>query len=169
MDPATRRRSPLTMGSVNEEAASAPPVFLPIDLHTEWDLLVRAPHNLLLMGTSSATDEMLGALKPHLRVPLHEYTPPAGGSVPQPSEGTLVLSEVAKLDATQQTTLLQWLDQMSECLDVQVVSTTSEPLFPLVQTGAFHPDLYYKLNVVLMDLLSVGEGSRTALRGDAGR
>jgi len=61
------------------------------------------------------------------------------------------------------------LDQMSECLDVQVVSTTSEPLFPLVQTGAFHPDLYYKLNVVLMDLLSVGEGSRTALRGDAGR
>ena len=55
--------------------------------------------------------------------------------------------------------LLQWLDQINERLHVQVVSTTSEPLFPLVQTGAFLADLYYKLNVVLMDLNGVGQRS----------
>ena len=76
----------------------------------------------------------------------------------------MVLSEVARLDATQQTTLLQWLDQISERLDVQVVSTTSEPLFPLSSDRRFHPDLLHKLNVVLMDLLSAGERSEPRFR-----
>ena len=56
---------------------------LPADLHTEWDLIVRAPHNLLVVAPPSATSEMLVALKPHLRAPLHEYMP-TDGSVPQP-------------------------------------------------------------------------------------
>ena len=53
MEPATRWRSPLTMGSVKEQATRERPIFLPADLHTEWDLVVRAPHNLLLVGTPS--------------------------------------------------------------------------------------------------------------------
>jgi transcriptional regulator of aromatic amino acid metabolism len=130
------------------------PRFLPTDLHTEWDLVVRGPHNLLLVAAPSATSEMLVALKSYLRAPLHEYTP-NGGPVPQPPEGTLVLFEVARLNKTQQTQLLHWLDQINERLQVQVVSTSSEPLFPLVQSGAFLADLYYKLNVVLIDLIDV--------------
>jgi hypothetical protein len=159
MEPATSWRSPVTMGSEKEQATHERPTFLHPDLHTEWDLAVQAPHNLLLVGTPSTTTELLGALKPHLRAPLHEHTSPTGGSVPQPPDGTLVLLEVARLDAAQQTELLQWLDRTSERLDVQVVSTTSEPLFPLVQAGTFHEDLYYKLNVVLMDLNGAGQRS----------
>jgi transcriptional regulator of acetoin/glycerol metabolism len=60
------------------------------------------------------------------------------------------------LDAKQQIHLLHWLDLINERLQVQVVSTTSEPLFPLVQTGAFLADLYYKLNIVLIDLMGAG-------------
>ena len=151
MDAATRWSPPQTTSSVTEKAGHDRPTFLPADLHTEWDLIVRAPHNLLVLANSSATNEMLAALKPHLRVPLHEYTP-TGGAVPEPAEGTLVLFDVARLNTKEQTQLLQWLDQINERLQVQVVSTTSEPLFPLVQAGAFLADLYYKLNVVLIDL-----------------
>jgi sigma-54-interacting transcriptional regulator len=156
---ASRWHPPLTVASVKDEAASQPPVFLPIDLHTEWNLVVRGHHHLMLVGTPSVTNDLLVAMKPHLRDPLHEYTPSAGGSVPQPSDGTLVLSEVARLDAKQQRQLLQWLDQVNEDMRVQVVSTTAEPLFSLVQAGAFLVDLYYKLNVVLLNLTRPGERS----------
>lgn len=138
-------------------AARQRPNFLPLALHTEWDLVIQAHHNLLLVGALSATDEMLAAMKRHLREPLLEYRPMPGALVPEPPEGTLILVEVARLDAKQQTQLLQWLDQSDERLRVQVVSTSSEPLFPLVQTGAFLANLYYKLNIVLINLRGARE------------
>jgi DNA-binding NtrC family response regulator len=52
--------------------------------------------------------------------------------------------------------MLQWLDQVNEELQVQVVSTTAEAIFVLVQAGGFLADLYYKLNVVLLDLTGAG-------------
>ena len=77
--------------------------------------------------------------------------------MPQPREGTLLLLEVARLDRSQQTQLLQWLDQFDECGQMQVVSTTSQPIFSLVETGAFLATLYYRLNVIRIDLIPSGE------------
>ena len=82
--------------------------------------------------------------------------------LPQPSEGTLILLEVARLDANQQTELLRWLDQFDQRSHVQVISTTSKPLFSLVEKGAFLGDLYYKLNVVRIDLIGLGSAGRPA-------
>jgi transcriptional regulator of acetoin/glycerol metabolism len=45
---------------------------------------------------------------------------------------------------------------------VQVISTTSRPLFSLVERGAFLRELYYKLNVVRIDLIGVGSTDRPA-------
>jgi transcriptional regulator of acetoin/glycerol metabolism len=89
---------------------------------------------------------MLVALEPHLREPLCQFKPRPDVPVPQPTEGTLVLLEVARLDKNQQEQLFRWLGALEG--RVQVVSTTSEPLFSLVETGAFLTDLYYRLNVV---------------------
>ena len=133
------------------------PTYLPSDLRADWDLVISAHHNLLLVGTSSATNEMLVAMKPHLRTPIHQYALKSGGLLPQPVEGTLILSEVARLELKQQTQLLRWLDQFHTRSHVQVVSTTCEPLFKLVETGAFLPHLYYRLNVVLIELTASGE------------
>ena len=77
--------------------------------------------------------------------------------MPQPPEGTLILSEVARLDLKQQTQLVRWLDQFHMRSHVQVVSTTCEPLFKLVETGGFLPHLYYRLNVVRIELTASGE------------
>jgi len=120
-------------------------------------MVVRGHHNFLLVGTPSATSEMLVAMRPYLRKPLHEYEASTGTAVPQPSEGTLVLSEVARLDLKRQTELLRWFTKSNERLQVQVVSTTSEPIFSTVQTGAFLADLYYRLNVVRIELSGSGE------------
>jgi hypothetical protein len=142
-------------------AARRRPVFLPSDLGAEWDAVSHGHHNLLVVGAPAATDEMLVALTPHLREPLQRYTPKAGLPVPRASEGTLVILEVARLDREQQVELLRWVDQCDPRLHVQVVSTTSKPLFSLVKKGVFLADLYYKLNVVRIDLGdSASDGGR---------
>jgi hypothetical protein len=147
------------IGSSHSIGASQWPIYLPSELRAEWDLVIRAHHNLLLEGASSATTEMLAAMGPYLRQPIEEYTPRAGAPVPQTPEGTLILLEVARLDLEQQIQLLRWLDALHTRLHVQIVSTTCTPLFSLVETGAFLPDLYYRLNVVRIGLNTSAEGS----------
>ena len=150
MQPTTSWRPQPTMGKEKEKPQR--PIFLPLALSAEWDMATTTRHNLLLVGSPSATDALLDALKPHLREPLRHCNPRTGVSVPEATEGTLVLSEVAGLDVKQQAQLFRWLDRFEQ--QVRVVSTTSEPLFSLVQAGAFLADLYYRLNIVLFDLTS---------------
>lgn len=143
---------PLSVTSENGSAVRRPPTLLPADLQTDWALAVRTQHNLLLEGSPSETEERLAALKPYLCEPLCEFRPTDGADVPQPREGTLFLWEVARLDAAQQATLLRWLEEFDEPVPVRVVSTSSEALFSFVASGAFPSDLYYRLNVVLIEL-----------------
>ena len=37
---------------------------------------------------------------------------------------------------------------------MQVISTTDDPLYPVVSRGAFLANLYYRLNVLLLDVAS---------------
>ena len=140
---------PVRVVSGNERAARRRPAVLPPDLQADWDVAVRTQHNLLLEGSPSDLEERLAALKPHLREPLCEFRPSDGASVPQPREGTLILLEVARLDVAQQTTLLRWIE---ERVPMRIVSTSSQPLFSFVGSGAFPSELYYRLNVVLIEL-----------------
>jgi hypothetical protein len=157
-----RRHPRPALASGVDVAARQRPVFLPAHLRAEWDAVCQGQHNFLLVGTPSATNAMLAAMTPHLDEPLQRYSPKAGLALPQPSEGTLILLEVARLDAKQQTELLRWLDQFAQRSHVQVISTTSKPLFSLVEHGTFLIDLYYKLNIVRIDLIGLGSADRPA-------
>jgi DNA-binding NtrC family response regulator len=64
--------------------------------------------------------------------------------------GTLVLRDVDCLKPVEQVQLLEWLQQNDFAL--QVVASTSVPLLPRVATGAFLDSLYYRLNVLYLDL-----------------
>jgi hypothetical protein len=158
MQPATRWRPQLTMGSGKETALPQRPIFLPVELHAEWDLVVQARPNLLLVGSSSATGAMLVALKPHLDEPMRQHRLETGVPVPQPRDGTFILLDVDRLDGDQQVQLDRWLGKLDEYGRVQVVSTASAPFFSLVEAGAFLPSLYYRLNVVRMDVTALGQG-----------
>jgi transcriptional regulator of acetoin/glycerol metabolism len=116
-------------------------------------MALRTTVNLLLEGSPSHIEGRLAALKPHLREPICEFRPAHDACVPQPREGTLILRDVARLDAAQQTKLLRWFDEFDDRVPVRIVSTSAEPLFSFVASGAFSRELYYRLNVVLIEPL----------------
>ncbi len=75
--------------------------------------------------------------------------------------GTLLLDEVADLPARVQTTLLRVLQEnairplgsaVAVPVDVRVIATTRADLPQLIAAGQFRDELYYRLNVVHIDL-----------------
>jgi hypothetical protein len=135
------------------------PVDLPADLQAEWNAVTFAHRNVLLAGTQCVINSVLASLTPHLRKPVHRYGRNADGSVPLPTTGSLILREVGTLDLTQQLQLFRWLERFHGQAPVQMVSTTSTPLYPFVESGAFHDGLFYRLNTVRFDLNTAGEAA----------
>jgi two-component system, NtrC family, response regulator AtoC len=83
------------------------------------------------------------------------------GRVELAEHGTLFLDEIGEISASVQVKLLRLLqDREYERLggtrtltaDVRFVTATHRNLERMVQTGAFREDLYYRLNVVRLDL-----------------
>jgi transcriptional regulator with PAS, ATPase and Fis domain len=54
------------------------------------------------------------------------------------------------LSSDEQTHILGWLEEVMG--RIRVVSTTGVPVWPLVQAGQFNEDLYYRLNMVFVDM-----------------
>lgn len=64
--------------------------------------------------------------------------------------GTIVIRDVDALSSDDQRKLCEWLDSRSD--RAQVVSTASAPIVPLVDGSLFNDALYYRLNMVYVDL-----------------
>jgi hypothetical protein len=126
------------------------PDFVPPHLGAEWDAISHGRRNVLLAGAASAVDAMLASLQPFLEEPIRHLN--AGTNTSLPARGTLILPEIGALDADQQLQLLTWMEQGVHRGDVQIVSTTSRPMLPLLESGEFRAELYYRLNVVRIDL-----------------
>jgi hypothetical protein len=107
--------------------------------------------NLLLMGSNALIENALSRLLPNLRKPIRIWTPPDPLELPSPVQsGTLILRDVGALPPAEQRRLLEWLELCRG--RTQVVSTTTSPLLPCVEASAFHDTLYYRLNVVCVDV-----------------
>ena len=65
--------------------------------------------------------------------------------------GTIVVYDVDTLTGDEQRALYQWMAGNGR---IQVVSTASKSLQPMLQAGAFNEGLYYRLNVVTLDFTS---------------
>jgi transcriptional regulator of acetoin/glycerol metabolism len=122
---------------------------VPAELSLEWQAISREYCNVLVEAMPADAGQILEWLRPHLRNPIEEYRPQSGVPVPEPAEGTLILSGVERLDAGQQAQVLRWLDR-GRCR-VQLASISSKPLFPLVEAGSFDASLYYRLNIVRIE------------------
>jgi hypothetical protein len=117
----------------------------------EWQLLVTARPNVLLEGADEATEAIVCEAMGWLPTPHATWSgsPPCGNR-----PATLVVRSIAAFDRDQQHSLFDWLEAPGD--RVQVISTTSEPLYPLVSRGAFLANLYYRLNVLLLDIAMAG-------------
>ena len=116
----------------------------------EWRTVCERHCTMLLEGREEATDAALLLLKPHLLGIVHWKQRRATLELPRDRVQTLILENVAGLQATEQANLLAWLAAADK--PVQVVSTTTQPLFPFVACGVFDEQLYYRLNTVLLHL-----------------
>ena len=114
----------------------------------DWQVLLSARPNTLLEGPHETTDAIVGEAMECLAEPYATWcgAPPARCDRP----ATLLVRSVSALDRDQQQALLAWLDAPGNRM--QVISTTTDPLYPLVSRGAFLANLYYRLNVLLLDV-----------------
>jgi Sigma-54 interaction domain len=113
----------------------------------EWQLLVSARPNVLLEGAQETTDVIVAEAMGWLPMP-HATWRGAAPSGDRPA--TLVVRSISEFDRDQQHSLLDWLDAPGD--RVQVICTTAEPLYPMVGRGVFLENLYYRLNVLRLDV-----------------
>lgn len=106
--------------------------------------------NLLLCGPAGAVETALASLRPSLQQPVYNWVCAAYQSWSHELSGTLIFEHASTASADQQRSLLEWLSERTR--HVQVISTTEEPLFALVQQGAFLDRLFYQLNTLYLDL-----------------
>jgi hypothetical protein len=116
----------------------------------DWELVVASRQNVLLQGAEPALHEAVTLLRRQLCGPIQHWL--AGHGVPLPPRlaGATFLMDVDACSDAEQAALLEWL-QEADCR-VQVVSTTRRKLHDSVERGEFRADLYYRLNIVLLEL-----------------
>jgi hypothetical protein len=113
-------------------------------------MLRRSRPSVLVVGSSADVDRTFELMYPYLRTPIVAWVPRETRDLPTTSYRTLVMRDVETLDSTQQEHLVALFCRLAA--DVQIVSTSRAPLFPLVERREFLDRLYYQLNVVYLDL-----------------
>jgi hypothetical protein len=114
----------------------------------EWRSVCTWRHSILLEGSRISTEAVLLLLGPSLRDPVAWRRPGTLFQIPRDTSGAFIVQDIADLSRAEQGRLLMWMNESSR--PKQVVSTTTNPLFPLVARGQFDETLYYRLNVVLL-------------------
>jgi hypothetical protein len=112
--------------------------------------------NLLVIGEHAATRAVLEELRLGSREMVVAWRPGQALELPPPGRATtLILHDVDQLTIAAQGAVLRWLDQSAA--RIWVVSTSTEPLWPQVESGAFSDTLYYRLNIVCVRVPSPDE------------
>jgi hypothetical protein len=120
---------------------------------TDQDLALLTRVNLLVVGAENEVAALIGLMWPSLVTPIavrHRGDPLRLSMVPP--VGTFVIYDLESLTCEEQDGLHQWVRTGHG--RARVVSSASEALFPMVESGAFNDGLYYRLNVVTIDLTS---------------
>ncbi len=151
-------------------AASNVPVLIEGDSGTGKELLARAVHNLSERNSGPIVAVNCGALPDSLlESELFGYRKGAftdakadkPGRFAAAQNGTLFLDEIGNISAAMQVRLLRVLqEKLYEPLgatapvstNARIIAATNRPLADLIRDGEFRQDLYYRLNVIRLEL-----------------
>jgi Sigma-54 interaction domain len=108
--------------------------------------------NVLLVGPDHLVENVVNLLvsDPKSVAIIHRDNGELILPTPSPRVRTAIVRDVEGLTQEEQRRLLDWLGSTPN--RPQLVSTTSAPLLPLVETGAFNDTLYYRLNTMYVDV-----------------
>ena len=110
--------------------------------------------NLFVVGADDLVAQLVSSLWPYLEPPLvvRRRGEPLSRAPTSRPVGTIVVYDVDTLTHDEQQVLNLWVGAGNgHC---RVVSTASTSLLPMVEAGLFDDALYYRLNVVTIDLTS---------------
>ena len=141
---------PATASSPAPNFNSAEPLVRVLRNELSWPSC--AHPNILLVGDGMATAAALNELQSTFQFPVIVRNcggPPLALPQTEPAN-TLILHDVAALPPGEQQMLSDWLSSGNR--RTQVVTTSAEALLPLVASGAFLAILYYRLNVIYIDV-----------------
>jgi hypothetical protein len=139
------RRAFAPRGDALRRSAKWPP--------SDQDLALLTRVNLLVVGAENEVAALIASLWPSLVTPVavrYRGEPLRLSTVPP--VGTFVIYDLETLTCEEQDALYLWLHTGHG--RGRVVSSASASLFPLVESGVFNDRLYYRLNVVTIDLTS---------------
>jgi transcriptional regulator with PAS, ATPase and Fis domain len=153
-----------------QAAASTADVLIEAESGTGKELLARlihqasarAPKPLVAVNCSAFPETLLESeLFGHVRGAFTGALSTKAGKFELANGGTLLLDDVGEMPLSLQPKLLRALqerevDRLGDthplCVDLRVISTCNRPLLSLVEEGKFRADLYYRLNVIPLNL-----------------
>lgn len=103
--------------------------------------------NLLIEAPLLARDKLLGQLQPHIPSVVARMSTTGVLELPSPRTG-IIVHDVDNLSTLDQARLYAWMSKGD--VRHQVVSTSAQSVYALVQSGHFCEGLYYRLNVVTL-------------------
>ena len=122
----------------------------------------RRHHRFVALNCSAIPDTLLEAeIFGHVRGAFTGAVVSRAGRIEHADKGTLFLDEVGTMPATLQMKMLRVLQERefervgeSKALkvDVRIVAATNRDLAKMVKEGTFREDLYYRLNVIQIEL-----------------
>lgn len=117
----------------------------------DWQVQRTRHPNVLVIGSDVDVADRLRTLQGVCRQPMVAHRPPDPLVLPTPFDaGTLILRDVSWLSLNDQHRLLAWLER--DCGHTQIIATDTRPVWLRVETGAFLASLYYRLNIIYIDL-----------------
>ncbi len=127
----------------------------------------RASHNLVEVNCSAIPDELFESeLFGHVKGAFTGADSDKQGLFEYAQNGTLFLDEVGNLSASAQAKLLKILEDKKirkvgtvneSDIDVRVVAATNLDLGKAIESGRFREDLYYRLNLLTIDIAPLRE------------
>jgi DNA-binding NtrC family response regulator len=125
----------------------------------------RRPHRFVAINCSAIPETLLEAeLFGHVRGAFTGAVGSRTGRIEQADRGTLFLDEVGTMAMSLQMKLLRVLQEREfervgggnpVRVDVRIVAATNSDLAKMVKEGSFREDLYYRLNVIQVELPSL--------------
>jgi hypothetical protein len=119
--------------------------------HSDLELMGMPRVNILLVGAPGPVQGVLELLEKTCASPIATWRPGERLALPPIGRArTFIIHDVCSLSFDDQCALAAWLERADG--HMQVISTSAASPLPRVHSGEFLDTLYYRLNMVFVDL-----------------